>query len=401
MIKKTIDTNLLLLLLIGFIIVGGIFVLFWTLNRDPIEADLIDDRVITTLFIFENENKPLGTYLLLFYPANKNIAVFEIPGEIGLIVEEVNLVDRIDSVYKSGRINPFIHEIEKLLALKIRYTYVFSLEQAADVTDLLHGLTVFIPSPVTFYNSTNSVIFPSGIVKLDGAKLKSYLTFNEDNYEIEQLRQRNQRFFLGFIKRIVEQRDYLNIPQVNEAFGHSVKVNMNNKTIKRFFNELSGIDTDRLAIKTISGNYRVVSGNTLLIPYYDGSLIKEIISQTLSSLTRKTNSADGERVWTVEVLNGTTTPGLAAHTAELIRSFGYDVISVGNAENNDYDKTEIINRTNTEDSAKIFADFIRCKNIIDESGGNSDTLADITDYEYKADFTLIIGRDFNGRYTQN
>ncbi|GMO32577.1 MAG: LCP family protein [Termitinemataceae bacterium] len=404
MIKKTIDISLILLISIGFIVIGGIFVLFWTINRDPIEADLIDDRVITSLFIFENGNTPIGAYVMLFYPANKNVAVFEINGEVGLIIDEVNLVDRIDSVYKSGRINPFIREIEKLLALKIRYTYVFTLEQAANVSDILQGVTVFIPSPVAFYNSANSVIFPSGIVKLDGSKLKSYLTFDEPDYDIEQIRQRNQRFFLGFIKRIVEQKDYLNIPQVNDTFVRFVKVNMNKKAIKRFFNELSGIDIDRLTVKTISGNYRVVSGKTLLIPHYDGSLIKEIINQTLSSLTRKINSKDGERVWTVEVLNGTATVGLAAHTAELIKSFGYEVISIGNADNNDYDKTEVINRTGTEDSAQIFADIISCKNIINESstGDNSNqTLVDINDYEYKADFTLIIGSDFNGRYTQN
>jgi hypothetical protein len=104
----------------------------------------------------------------------------------------------------------------------------------------------------------------------------------------------------------------------------------------------------------------------------------------------------------VEILNGTATIGLAGRTAELLRSFGYDVISIGNADRNDYWDTQIIDRSGFKEMAETFAGIIRCGNIRFESQISDDPVSDaginMQNLEYKADFILIIGRDFNGRY---
>jgi hypothetical protein len=179
---------------------------------------------------------------------------------------------------------------------------------------------------------------------------------------------------------------------------------MSRRTLPMFFDELSYIDTDRLSIASIGGNVREVSGRQLLFPYYDGSLIKEIVRQTLGSLARQNGSAGGNRVFTVEVLNGTAVAGLAGRTAELIRGFGYDVINIGNADTSDYEFTEIIDRSSFSSEAERFAGIINCKRVVtahDNGSFEENGMAmQLEDYEYKADFTLIIGRDFNGRRTQ-
>jgi hypothetical protein len=84
----------------------------------------------------------------------------------------------------------------------------------------------------------------------------------------------------------------------------------------------------------------------------------------------------------------------------MLRSFGYDVISIGNADQSNYETTEIINRLDDENMVKAFADIIRCNSIRSESQmqGNQEDEGTIRNYEYKPDVTLVIGRDFNGRY---
>jgi hypothetical protein len=169
---------------------------------------------------------------------------------------------------------------------------------------------------------------------------------------------------------------------------------MDQRTRTRLFDELAKIDTDRVNIKSVDGIAREVSGKRLLFPLYDGSLIKEIVRQSLAALTRQMRGDVSERVFTVEVLNGTATAGLAGRTADLLRGFGYDVISIGNADRSDYAITEIVDHSGYEDMAKTFGEIIRCRNI----RFNTDRDIPIQNPEYRSDFTLIIGKDFNGRY---
>jgi hypothetical protein len=100
------------------------------------------------------------------------------------------------------------------------------------------------------------------------------------------------------------------------------------------------------------------------------------------------------------VLIGTAINGLAGRTAEMHRCFGYDVISISNFFFNDKATTEIIHRLDDDNMVKTFADIIRCNNIRSEAqmqDAKEDEGA-IRNYEYKPDLTLVIGRDFNGRY---
>jgi hypothetical protein len=244
------------------------------------------------------------------------------------------------------------------------------------------------------------ILFPSGLVRLDGDKARLYITYELPDEAREVAAFRRQRFFLGLIKRLGEMNESLKNPQVDPIYQSLISSGMNKHTRLHLFDELTGIDIDRTNIQSVGGNIREISGQTLLFPYYDGSLIKEIVRQSLGSLTRQVDGSLSERVFTVEVLNGTPSNGLAGRTAELLRGFGYDVISIGNADSREYERTQIIDRSGYDDVVKTFGDIIRCGNIRSEAPvlENPDMELNIQNLEYRSDFTLIIGRDFNGRY---
>jgi anionic cell wall polymer biosynthesis LytR-Cps2A-Psr (LCP) family protein len=336
----------------------------------------------------------------MYYPATKRAAIFDVPGELGLIVQRINRVDRIDTVYNRRDLKDFESEIETLLGLDINFSMIFDETNLGKVVDLLEGVEIFIPSPVEIFEGEDSILFPSGMVRLDGDKARRYVTYELPEEETELAAFRRQRFFLGFIKRLGEMNETLKIPQVNAVYRSFLEANMNQRTRLRLFDEFAGIDTDRTNIQSVGGNSREVSGQTLLFPYYDGGLIKDIVRQTLGGLTRPMDGTNSERIFTVEVLNGTPVNGLGGRTAELLRGFGYDVISIGNADRNDYERTQIIDRSGYADVVKTFGDIIRCENILSEAPliDNLEIELSPQNFEYRSDFTLIIGRDFNGRY---
>ncbi|MDR0409054.1 MAG: LCP family protein [Spirochaetaceae bacterium] len=406
--KKQIDFSLFLLAGIIMIIVAGVVFTFIIFNRDFSESNFSDGRALTTMFIIEHDEKPLGAYLLLYNQGTKRAAAFEVPGEIGLILQQINRVDRIDTVYQNDNIEAYIKEIERLLGVKVNYNIVFNMDSLASAIDLLEGVNVFIPGEIKSVEDGGALLFSPGFTKLDGDKTIEYLSYQNSVYDIETPQQRSQRLFTGLLRRLGEKKDFLKSSSVNQLFQEYIKTNMNRRVLTRFIDELSYIDIDRFTISPIGGNLREVSGKQLLFPYYEGSLIKDIVRQTQASLTHTTGSTGSSRIFTVEVLNGTSTSGLAGRTAELIRGFGYDVINIDNADSSDYEFTEIIDRSNFNGEAEKFAGIINCKRITAQNAGElqEGTDASLEDaayspYEYRADFTLIIGRDFNGRYTQN
>ncbi|MDR1059290.1 MAG: LCP family protein [Treponema sp.] len=399
--KKTrIDASAFLLASIGFLLAGGIVFIILTLRSDPIEEALSGDRVINTLVVVEHERKPFCTYALMYYPATKRAAIFDIPGSVARILRGIDQVDRIDRVYDPQRVSLFENEVEGLLGVDITFTFVMDMDNLGNLTDLIEGVEVFIPSVVEVFGEDEIILFPSGITRLDGDKARLYVTYElpEENPELPRFRR--QRFFLGLLKRLGEQSGNLKDPQVSPYLQSFLRTGVSRRTLLKVLDEHAGIDIDRVPIQTVGGNVREVSGQSLILPYYDGNSIKEMVRHALGTLVRPVEGSQWERVFTVEVLNGTVINGLAGRTAELLRGFGFDVISIGNADSQDYEKTLILDRSGQEDAVKALGEIISCNNIRSETEGQEPLPLDfnLQNFEYHSDFTLIIGRDFNGRY---
>jgi anionic cell wall polymer biosynthesis LytR-Cps2A-Psr (LCP) family protein len=400
-VKSKFDASAVLLGAIVLLLGLGIVFAVWILHIDPIEESLSGDRVINTLFVIEDKGKPLSSYVLMYYPVTKRTAIFDIPGEVGLILQRINRVDRIDTVYDPQRISIFENEIESLLGIdNINFSLIIDLNNLGRMVDLIEGVELFIPSPVRIVNEDELILFPSGMTRLDGDKAKLYVSYELPEEDRELAVFRRQRFFLGLLKRLGEQNEYLKHPMITPLFQTMIRTGMRPRMRSRLFDEFSRIDRDRINIQSVGGNVRTVSGKTLIFPLYNGNLIKDFVRQALSSLVRQSEGSMTDRIYTVEVLNGTPTNGLAGRTAEVLRGFGYDVISIGNADNNEYEKTVIIDRSGFENVVRSLGAIIQCNNIRFEalSSDSMEIDMNLQNYEYRSDFTLIIGRDFNGRY---
>ena len=390
------DISIFLILAIVLLLLGGVLFTLNVLRSDPIEEALAGEDLINILFVLEHEQKPLGSYVIMYSPMNNRAAAISIPGDTGKILKTQDKRDRLDFVYLPNNVEPFKTEVEDLLGLSVHYSIVFETEKLAKIIDAIDGVNVFIPNAFDIYGE-EIILFPSGNTTLDGDKGIQYIVFELPEEDPIDGSLRRERFFLGLMKRIGEKNGELKDPSTARFFYPLLKTKMNRLTQRKLFQALSALDIDRIIIQAVSGNYREVSGQRLLFPYYDGTVIRDVVRQAQRSLAQKNQGTLIERIFTVEILNGTTTTGLASRTAELIRGFNYDVIATGNADRNDYENTEIIDRTGIDDVVNSFAGVIRCSNIRFESKLPDDTEPGIMASENRADFTLIIGKDFNGR----
>ena len=394
------DSSVLLLALIIALFVFGIVFFIVTFRSNPVDDAIAANRVINVLYVIEDQKMPVSAYVLMYYPVTKRAAIFDIPGDLGLLLARINRVDRIDRVYEPARINNYENEIEKLLGIDINFSIVITKENLVSVVDLLEGMEIFIPSPVFYRDDDGIILFPSGMTVLDGDKASLYAVYSLPDEESEMEVFRRQRFFMSFLNRQIQMNENFNNPDAAKLYYSFFRTNLNQRALIRLLNEFINIDTERTYIQSVGGNLREVSGQMLIIPHWDGNLIKDIVRQTLGTLTRDIEDQYIGHTLTVEVLNGTAVNGLAGRTAEMLQSFGYDVISIKNADRNNYENTLITHFSGDENMVREFANVIRCGNIVRDNVPLDEPEAGILsqNIEYKADITLIIGRDFDGRY---
>ena len=382
--------NIIFLLLILALLIPAGVIVARNLKIDPISTSLSEDNVLKVLFIIEHEKAPISTNIIAHYSQTRRAAMFDIPANIGLILPQLGRTGGIGTLYTEKGPEVYKEEIEKLAGVDIPFYITCSLTDFMHLTDLLGGISVFIPSSVDIDSEEyGKILLPSGSVLLDGDKVRDYLLYEDDLDAEGEAVTRKQKAILAFLRSLFEHPDIFEKDQF-KVFGPLLHGNMSGDDFKQLLEYLCKIDSERLVPQRLTGAIRIVDSKELLFPFRDGQQIKEIIGQTLAALASKEGTTL-ERVYALEVLNGTDTNGLARTASELYQSFGYDVIRIGNAQQTGVERTVLIDRIGNESVAKIVAQVVRCENI--ESAQIS---SDHSDSETNVDFTLILGKDFNG-----
>lgn len=386
-----------LLLLIFLILISVTVGLALSLRVSTVDENLKTDRVIKTLVVMEDKKRVLFTDVFIYYPVSQRGALINILENTGAIFSSLGRVDSIESVYLEKGIDSYKAEIEKLVGQSIPFYINLNLTKFGELTDMLGGMKVFIPSPIDAKNDEGERwLLPSGVVSLDGDKIQSYLNYERSDENEEDLIERRQNVILAFFAALSRNEKIIRDKNSFAEISKRMNSNLDDKEFHRLVSIISQVDSEHLTPQTITGSKRIVDGKTLLFPYYDGQLIKDVFKQVSNSLISLDN-ANVNRTYVLEIQNGTTVQGLARNTMALLQSAGYDILTTGNADSNDYEKTVIINHIGNAEIAKSLGDFIHCSNIVEESVSLD---ADSTTAVSNVDFTIILGKDFDGRYVK-
>ncbi|WP_296021188.1 MULTISPECIES: LCP family protein [unclassified Treponema] len=393
----------LFLVLIFVILVAVTTFIAFSLKVDTVDESLKNDSVIKTLIVLEDKKQVLFSDIFIYYPVSKRGALINILGNTGAIFKSLGRVDRIDAIYSEKGIDVFKSEIENLIGQPVPFYLEMSLSNFSELTDMLGGLKVFVPEPVDVKTDDGERwLLPSGSVTLDGSKINTYLTYSKPEETEAEVADRRQNVMLAFLSAINRDSRILlnknNFPSYQKRIGS----NLSEKDLHKFFSEISNVDYERLIPQSITGSRRMVDGKELLFPFYDGQLIKDVVKQASNALV-DLEDMSVNRIYVLEIQNGTLVQGLARNTAALLKSAGYDVLSTLNAERQDIEKTQIINHIGNADIAKNLGDFIHCTNIVDEEikPDSEDNYDNGYETSSNVDFTIILGKDFDGRYVKN
>lgn len=389
----------ILLGIIVLIIVVVSVIMAASLKKDNVAEMLSDDQIVRVLNILEDDDgSVIFTNLLIYYPVSGKAASVNIPGNTAAIYQSLGRVDRIDQVYKEKGYEAYKSEIEKLLACKIPFYMSMKFSDFIKVTDMLGGMRVFIPAPVDSVSEKGERwLLPSGAVTLDGDKISTYLKYTAEDETDFDVQERYQNVVAAFYLMLHDKKNVLFARKNNfKCLKKFITVNLNDDDSRRLLLQISNMDSETIARQTITGRIRIMDGQRLLFPLNNGEFIKEAVKQSTNMLISNSGTY-ASRVYVLEIKNGTTVQGLAHNTSILFQNASYDVLSAVNADRNDYEKTVIIDHIGNKEIASMVGNFIHCTNIQEEevklSGPESDASADV-------DFTIILGKDFDGRYVR-
>lgn len=363
----------------------------------------LQDTVNRTLFVLANGGEVYFTEVLVYYPESKRGFVVDVPGNTGSIYKSLNRVDRIDAVYREKGIEVFRDEIAKVMGFSDDRNTLNYIEMTLDnfkrLTDLLGGLKIFIPAQVDIASENGDRwLLPSGAVALDGDKIHTYLDYEDSEEKYEPFEERRKNVMVSLLSAFSRNAKYMNDDRRSLLYAGCLRSDLDENDLREFLREVSRGDFEGLKPMSITGRERGVEGveGRLLFPEFDGQDIKRVVKLKTTSLI----SSMGEnlnRIYVLEIQNGTRVTGLAHNTAIYYRGAGYDVLNVTNADNDEYEKTVIISHIGELEIAKSVGSYIRCSNIIEETVKPE---GDDSDVKSNVDFTIILGRDFDGRYVR-
>ena len=391
----------LLIILVIIIAVG--FIIGFSLRTDTVAEKIADDQVIRTLLVLDDgeygEKHAVFSNMLVYYPVSRKAAVINIPGNTGGIYQTLGRVDRIDQVYTEKGIEAYTKEIEKLLDVNIPFYMVITQNDFIKLTDMLGGMRVFIPSPVDKVSDDGEIwLLPSGAVNLDGDKISVYLHYRLEDEDDSELNERYQNVVTAFFTTLHDKSSQIfGRKAIFRKYNSLISTNLSDSDdVYKLLSLISDMDSESIIRQTVTGPIRLVDGQRLLFPLNNGDFIKEAVKQSTSLLI--TNSiALASRVYVLEIKNGTSVQGLARNTAILFQNASYSVLSAANADSNDYEKTVIIDHIGNKEVADVVGEFIHCTNIVEEEvvseSEDNNSAADV-------DFTIILGKDFDGRYVR-
>ena len=368
-----------------------ILVGFVQFRTDNFTKKLKEKQPIVILFIVTEKIEVQFLEIFLYDPGTKKGGIFYIPANLGTKIESIDRYDKVERLYNPDNIQPLKAKIEQILDLSIPFYIDTSIENLGNLVDLVGGVELFISNPVDLVYNGERVLLPSGSVLLDGDKIKDYIRYTEPLEEDRENVGRKQKFLGALLKKMGSPatRALLLKKQAFDYVQTCFKTNLNSRALQTFIVELERLQSDRMLYQRVLGTLKEVDGvqGPILFPHYEGNLIKQTVKQSLETIASDDPKYDEAMTVAIELLNGTQMDGLAKRTKALFESFGYDVISYHNADHENYLNTIILDRTGKSHFAERVAEVIKCDKIYLK-----------LDPESNVDITIILGKDFDGRY---
>ncbi|HVX57809.1 MAG TPA: LCP family protein, partial [Candidatus Saccharimonadales bacterium] len=295
--------------------------------------------------------------------------------------------------------------VQNILGVNVDYNMLVNFQAFQQAVDTVGGVTVNVPSDLVdptmaWENNNNPTIAPAGTWTFNGNQALLYVRSRETTSDFARA-QRQRDVLIALKSKIISAGTLSNPAKISKlisSFGNNVQTDLSISNAQRLYSIVKGISQSKTSsIDLDNGNSPYVTtgninGQAVVLPqaglfqYHD---IQEYMRTQLKDPFIVKEHAK------VLVLNGTQIPDLAANEANMLKTYGYNVVGTGNTPSQDWSKTTLIDLS--QGKKKYTAHYLSQRLGVTASK----TLPDKSIQTNGADFVIIVGNPNEATPTQS
>jgi len=319
--------------------------------------------------------------LLSLDTSTGDAGVLSIPRDTRVWIPSRQRWERINAAYAHGGAKMAMEAVSYLLGVPVEYYVHTDFAGFEQLVDVLGGVEINVAKRMYYVDKAQGleIDLTPGLQVLSGEQALQYVRYRDRlgdvslvdpfNEQYDGRVERQRQFFEAVVSQTLSPSSLLKLPQlVTQTFKI---VNTNLPWEKVLSLALSGtkFSVDKVKTAVLPGNSQVVNDAWYWIVNEEKA--KSVIDTMILGKPEPLK---------LVVLNGNGRSGVAQEVAELLRYYGYDVISHGNAEHFNFANTQVVVSARDVERVKPLADSLGAS--IQESDKEN------------MEVTVIIGKDY-------
>ncbi len=286
--------------------------------------------------------------------------------------------------------------VEYNFAIPIHYYILIDFNGFRKIIDALGGIDINVPKPIddpeypTEDYGIMRLQIPAGMQHMDGELALKYARTRHVDSDFGRS-QRQMQVILAARDKALKTNALAQAPQLMQQLRDTIETDMAPEQILALAPIAAQVRADNIKTRAIdldmAYEIKLNTGAQVLWPDREkiGVMIKELFSTTESASSVAVINPLKAEAARIIVLNGTNKDGLAAMASRYLKSNGFNVIQIGNAERRDYAKTVLVNLTNKP----VTTEWIQQRFNIDPANIRQNPSA-----QPDSDIRIILGEDW-------
>lgn len=360
-------------------------------------------------------------------PVNNTAALLSIPRDMWVTIPGKGSM-KINAAYSVGKraylktakktsdpqaitagFNSLNQTVERVVGVPINYNVLLNFQAFKQAVDTVDGVTVNVPEDLydrsmAWENNNDPYLARAGVQDFDGKQALNYARSRHSSSDFARS-ERQQAVMLALKQKAVTAGVLANPAKISGlmgTFGDNVQTDLSLQDASRLYTIMKRIKNDNIQSISLAGAMSTTSaaaGTDSLIT--TGTINAQSVVMPKAGLENygpiqefvRAKLQDGfilKEKATVAVLNGTVETGLGQLTADRLKSYGYNVVSVANAPSTGYTSTVLVDQS--KDTKKYTKRYLEQR----FSTKATKTMPDATISPIQADFVVVLGGDETG-----